>query len=425
MIEFPPDATVEDIEAALADLSEADAAECLYDWPSWARAEQRMPEGDWRTWLILSGRGWGKTRTAAETVREWSRDPRAVIALVGPTSADVRDVMIEGESGILNVFPPDERPMYQPSKRRVVFRTGAVAYTYSAEEPERLRGPQHSHASVDELATFPFMKELWDNLQFGLRLGDDPRIIVTTTPKPSKFLRDLVADPHTRLTRGRTFDNVFLPEATLREFERVYGGTRIGRQELEGELLDEAEGALWTRSRIEENRVRAVPELTRIVVAIDPATTSGPEADETGIVVAGVGVDGYGYVLADRSCRVAPDVWAARAVHAYQEFDADRIIAETNNGGDLVLSVISTVQRSLPYAKVHASRGKVARAEPVAALFEQNKIKLAGGFPALEDEMVNFVPGALRSSPNRVDALVWAISYLMIKAQPVGRALLV
>jgi phage terminase large subunit-like protein len=425
MIALPLDITVEEARAVALSLTEDDARQLWYDWPSWARGEQTMPQGDaWRTWLLLGGRGSGKTRPCAEAVRVWARDPNAVIALIGPTSADVRQVMIEGESGILNVCPPEERPRWQPSVRRLVFPSGASAFTYSAEEPERLRGPQHSHCWCDEIAAYPDPKAVWDLLLPGLRLGRNPQRIVSTTPKPLKFLHDLIADPGTVVGRMKTWDNrANLPPAYIDELKRIYGGTRIGRQELEGELLDEAEGALWKRSRIDDLRVRTAPELTRIVVAIDPAVTSGPDSDECGIIAAGIGTDGEGYVLADKTSRLPPDGWAHRAVSLFDQVEADRIIAEVNNGGDLVESVIRTVRRNIPYEKISASRGKVVRAEPVAALYEQGRVHHCGAFPELEDEMVNFVPGALSKSPNRADALVWAITWLMLKSRGQGRAL--
>jgi phage terminase large subunit-like protein len=333
--------------------------------------------------VVKTGRGWGKTRTAVEAVREVvNRDPRARIALVGPTAADCRDVMLEGESGLLSVFPPGERPVYWPSKRRVDFANGAMATLYSADTPERLRGPQHSFAVCDELAVYPDVDELWQNLKLGLRLGPDPRIIVTTTPKPSRFLRALLADAGTIVTSGSTWANrANLPASALADFERIYGGTRIGRQELEGELLEEAEGALWSRAQIEALRVREHPELVRIVVAIDPSVTATETSDECGIVACGLGADGHGYVLQDLSGRFPPDQWAHRAVSCFDSLEADRVIAESNNGGDLVMMVLRTVRQNLPFEKVTASRGKVARAEPVAALTEQGRIHFVGAFP--------------------------------------------
>lgn len=427
---LPAEATAADIDAIIAGLSESEAKALLYDWRgTWARAEQLLPAGDWANWVILAGRGWGKSRSGAEAVREMViGNPEARIALIGPTAADCRDVMVEGESGLMNVFPPWERPDYESSKRRVTFKNGAVGFLYSAEEPERLRGPQHHGAWCDEIAFYKEAQSIWDNLKFGLRLGADPRVVVTTTPQPSKFLAGLIADPNTVVSRGSTFDNkANLPAGVLAEFLRVYGGTRIGRQELYGELLNEAEGALWRRAQLEECRRfrHQLPELTRIVIAVDPAVTSGENADETGIVVCGEDGNGNGYVLADRSCRLPPDQWAAEVVKAFDEYEADRVIAEANNGGDLVESVLRTIRRNLPYKKVHASRGKVARAEPVSALYEQSRIFHAGAFPALEDEQVTFVPGKLgRRSPNRVDALVWGMTFLLLgERKHIGKAI--
>ena len=412
-------------EAALA-LSEAEASALLYDWRLWARPEQTMPEGEWRTWLILGGRGSGKTRPGAEAVREFAdRNPGARIAIVGPTAADCRDVMVGGDSGLLSVYPGSERPEFKPSRRFLRFRSGAMGFLYSAEEPERLRGPAHHFAWLDEIATYERWADVWSNLQFGLRLGDYPRVLATTTPKPLRWLKELTQDAGTRISRCTTWDNrANLSAAALAEYARIYGGTRIGRQELEGELLEEAEGALWSRAQIDALRVREHPELVRIVVAIDPSVSSGPESDECGIVAAGLGVDSHGYVLGDHSARLSPDQWISRAVAAYDALEADRIIGEANQGGDLISSLLKT-QRSQPpiaYEKVHASRGKIARAEPVAALYEQGKVHHVSGFPQMEDEMVNYVAGSSKS-PNRMDALVWALSYLMLKPVRTGRVL--
>ena len=306
----------------------------------------------------------------------------------------------------------------------MLFPSGALGYTYSAEEPERLRGPQHSFAWLDEPAAYPDLRAVWDLMLPGLRLGNDPRRICTTTPKPLKFLHDLIGDPYTVTTRMKTWDNrANLPAAMIEELQRIYAGTRIGRQELEGELLDEAEGALWHRRRIDELRVREHPELRRIVIAIDPAVTSGENSDETGIIAAGLGIDGDGYVLQDGTCRLEPAGWAHRAISMFDKLEADKIIAEANNGGDMIESTLRTVRRSIPYEKINASRGKTARAEPIAALYEQGRVHHVGAFPALEDEMVNFVPGALTKSPNRADALVWALTFLMTRPVKVGRAM--
>lgn len=388
-----------------------------YDWRGrWARPDQLPPDGDWRVWLLLAGRGYGKTRTGAEWAREQvEHHGRRRLALVAPTAADARDVMVEGESGILAIAPPWNRPLYEPSKRRLTWPNGAVATTYSADEPDRLRGPQHDAAWCDELAAWKY-PEAWDMLMFGLRLGSDPRAVVTTTPKPVRIIRELLAAPTTVVTRGSTFDNAAnLAPAFLAQIVAKYEGTRLGRQELLAELLDDVPGALWQRGQLDTLRRKAAPDMARIVVAIDPAMTSGEDADETGIVVAGKGVDGHGYVLADLTCRLSPDGWARRAIEAARRYQADRIVAEVNNGGEMVEHTLRTVERSIPYKAVHASRGKRVRAEPVAALYEQGRVHHVGGFPELEDQMCTFVPDTFDGSPDRVDALVWALSELMLR----------
>jgi len=398
--------------ALLDGLSDDDADDLLHDWRFWARAAQLPPPGDWRTWLILAGRGFGKTRTGAEWVRgEVEANRRGRLALIGATAADVRDVMVEGESGILATARPSFRPNYEPSKRRVTWPNGAIATTYSADEPDRLRGPQHDGGWADELAAWR-RPEAWDMFLFGLRLGPDPRALVTTTPRPTKIIRDLMAAPTTHTTRGSTYDNLDnLAPAFAEQIIAKYEGTRLGRQELDAEILTDTPGALWTWAML-DNRQPA-PDLARVVVAVDPAVTSGEGSDETGMVVAGVGVDGRGYVLADRSCRLSPDGWARRAVQAYDDFDADAIVAEVNNGGDLVEQTIRTVRRTVPYIKVHASRGKQTRAQPVAALYEQGKVSHTDAFPELEEQLTSWTPES-GASPDRLDALVWALTYLML-----------
>jgi len=405
----------------IAGLSRRQALDLLNRWEFWARPEQLPPPGDWRIWLVLAGRGFGKTRTGAEQVRAMAIAGRARrIALVGPTAADVRNVMVEGESGLLAVAGPAQRPRWEPSKGRLTWPNGAVATTYSADEPERLRGPQHDFAWCDELAAWRY-PAAWDMLMFGLRLGADPRVVVTTTPKPIKLIRDLLAAPDVAVTRGTTYDNrANLAPAFLRQIVRRYEGTRLGRQELEAEILDDVPGALWTRERIEQTRVGhdARPELARIVVAIDPAATGGEEADETGLVVAGRDHAGHGWVLADLSGRYAPPEWARRAIAAYRAYQADRIVAEVNNGGDMVAATLRVIDPNAPVAAVRASRGKSARAEPVAALYEQGRIHHVGAFPRLEDQMCAFTADFDRAragcSPDRVDALVWALSALLV-----------
>lgn len=390
------------------------------DWGLWARDSQLPPEGDWRVWLLLAGRGFGKTRSGAEFVRAQVAARKARhVALVAPTAADARDVMVEGESGLLAISPRRERPRYEPSKRRLTWPNGAVATTYSADEPERLRGPQHDFAWCDELAAWRY-PEAWDMLMFGLRLGADPRVVATTTPRPTRLIKTLIADPKVTVTRGSTYENKDnLAPAFLDAIVRRYEGTRLGRQELDAELLEDAPGALWSRAAIEAARVTGVPALSRVVVAIDPAAGSGEHSDETGIVVAGRDAGGHGYVLADLSGRYAPTEWAKAAIAAHRAHDADRIVAEVNNGGEMVEATLRMIDPAVPFRAVRASRGKVARAEPVAALYEQGRVHHQGAFPRLEDQMCGFVHDFDRAtagySPDRVDALVWALSDLLVR----------
>jgi len=372
-----------------------------------ARDEQKPPPGDWRVWLLLAGRGFGKTRTGAELVRQRIAAHRARhVALVAPTAADARDVMVEGESGLLAIAPPWNRPEYEPSKRRLTWPNGAIATTYSADEPERLRGPQHDFAWCDELAAWRY-PEAWDMLMFGLRLGDDPRAVVTTTPRPTKLIKALLADPKVIVTRGTTYENKRnLPPAFLEQIVRRYEGTRLGRQELQAEILEDVPGALWGHGMIDAARVASVPELTRIVVAIDPAAGSGEHSDETGIVVAGKDAAGHGYVLADISGRYAPTEWARAAIKAYRAHDADRVVAEVNNGGEMVEATIRVVDPNVAFTAVRAARGKVARAEPVAALYEQGRVHHLGAFAQLEDQMCGFAHDFDRAAASDVRSAV-------------------
>ena len=408
----------------LAGMSDRAAAAFLYDWPRWALPGQLPPASDWRVWLLLAGRGFGKTRSGAEWLRGQVESGRARrIALIGPTAGAARDVMVEGESGLLACCPPWARPLFEPSKRRLTWPNGAIATCYSAEEPERLRGPQHDLIWADELAAWRY-PEAWDMAILGLRLGDSPRALITTTPRPGRLLRQLMADPATVVTRGSTFDNAanLAPQA-LAEFRRRYDGTRLGRQELYAEILDEAQGALWTRAMIEAALVEKAPPLTRVVIALDPAVTSGEQSDETGIIVAGLGEDGLGYVLADLSGRHSPEGWARRAVTAYQDWQADRIIGEVNNGGEMIEHTLRSLRdvegqalgQAVAFKQLRASRGKQARAEPVAALYEQGRVKHLGAFPALEDQLCQWEPLGGSRSPDRLDALVWALSELMVQ----------
>lgn len=398
-------------EAFYAALTPDERAALLYTWRAMARPSQIAPPGDWLTWLVLAGRGFGKSRTGAEWLREQvDAGLTARAALVGRTAADVRDVMVEGDSGILAVFPPGQRPRYEPSKRRLTFHTGAIATTYTADEPDLLRGPQHDTAWVDEVATFRY-PETWDNLQLGLRMGPRPRQVVTTTPRPVRIMRDLLKAPTTVVTRGTSYENrANLAPAFFAQIVARYEGTRLARQEILGQLLDDVPGALWRRDMI-QRAILPLPDMRRVVVAIDPAVTSGEEADETGIIVAGKTVTGSYCVLADHSGRFTPDGWARRAIHAFQEFRADRIIGEVNNGGEMVEFTLRTVSPQVPYRAVHATRGKLIRAEPIAALYEQGRVFHVGDFPDLEDQLCNWTQDS-GESPDRLDALVWAMSEL-------------
>ncbi len=423
-----------EILAWVETLDEDEAKLLDYDWEFWARSNQIQPSGDWRYWLILAGRGFGKTRSGAEWVREQVAMGKQRIALVGPTAADVRDVMVEGESGLLNICPSWELPIFQPSKRRLVWPNGAQAFCYSAEEPERLRGPQHDAAWADELAAWTKLQDTWDQLQFGLRLGDNPRVAITTTPKPLPLVRQLVEDPDCKVTRGSTYDNRGnLAPAFVEKIIRRYEGTRLGRQELHAELLSDVPGALWPYETILAARIAAAPDLQRVVVAVDPSGSTGSDAgDAQGIVAAGIGVDGRGYVLGDWTCKLSPEGWSRRSVEAFDTFKADSIIAEKNYGGDMVRFTIKTVRGTVPVKLVNASRGKVIRAEPVSALYEQGRIShviadLADNpLAELEEEMRHATSSGYlgEGSPNRMDALVWALTELFLPEDLAGAAFL-
>jgi phage terminase large subunit-like protein len=410
--------------SAFADLL---AGELESGWATKARPNQLPPtdRDDWFIWLLLSGRGFGKTRTLSEFVIDRVNSGIAKrIALVAATAADARDVVVEGNSGILACSPAWNRPSYEPSKRRVTWPNGAIGTLYSADEPERLRGPQHDTAVCDELGSWR-RPEAWDNLMFGLRLGERPRCAVATTPKPTRLIRSLVAREFgdVAVTRGSTYENRanLAPDFVGRIITR-YEGTRLGRQELMGELLLDVVGALWNHDQIEALRRTREPTLQRIVVAIDPSGSSDEDADETGIVAAGVDEAGCGWVLADASGRYPPTEWAKRAIALYHELKADRIVAEVNFGGAMCEATIRALDANVAYRAVSASRGKVARAEPVAALYEQSRVFHRGPFDALEDEMCSFTSNFDRKtagfSPGRVDALVWAITDLVLQPMP-------
>ena len=413
-----------------------------------AHEHQLPPVSDWTTWLILGGRGAGKTRAGAEWVRAAVSDAGGrqpiftgandndasplegarSIALVAETYADAREVMIEGPSGLRAVAASLSRPAYEASRRRLVWPNGAVAYVFSAEDPDGLRGYQFDAAWSDELCKWRYPEETWSNLQLALRLGKRPRQVATTTPRPMALLKRLMKAETTALSRASSYVNAAnLSETFFSEIAAAYEGTALGRQELMGELIDDVAGALWNWAMIEAARISHYPPLSRIVVAVDPPATSGPDADECGIIVAGAGQVGpedvserVAYVLADRSAAgLSPRQWAERAVAAFHDFEADRIVVEVNQGGEMVKAVIAQVDAAVPVKGVYATRGKRLRAEPVAALYEQGRVRHAGAFPALEDQMTAYVgPAKGGKSPDRLDALVWALSDLMLNARP-------
>jgi phage terminase large subunit-like protein len=383
----------------------------------------QIPPDDraWFCYLMRSGRGGGKTRAGAEWVLKRVRQGYRSIALIGANAADVRDIMIElGESSIMKIARSEERPEYEPSKRRLTFPNGAVAVAFSDEEPDQLRGPQHDSAWVDELAKYKHPQETWDNLIMGLRLGKNPQVFVTTTPRPIPLIKALLKSPDTIDIRFSTFDNADnLSPQFLAKVREKYEGTRLGRQELHGEILDDNPGALWTRDLIENLRVNGTPQLVRVVVGVDPAVSSGEESSETGIIAAGVAADGHYYVLDDVSLQGSPLDWARAVVRVHHLRKGDRVIGETNNGGDLVEANLRRVDPAIPYKAVHASRGKAIRAEPIAALYEQGKVHHVGGFPELEDQMVEWGPNdPKQKSPDRMDALVWALTELSQRTGP-------
>jgi len=372
------------------------------------------PIGKWIVWLILAGRGFGKTRAGAEWIIDGVKSGKCrQIALIGETAGDVRDTMVEvGESSIMRISPPGFMPKYEPSKRRLTWPNGAVASTFSGDEPGQLRGPAHDRVWADEPAKWKYAEDAWSNMLFGLRVGDKPQCVATTTPRPIPLIKRLLKDPTCVVTRGSTYDNLINLSPAYKGIVAQYEGTRLGLQELHAQVLDDAPGALWHREQIDSLRVTQHPELIRVVVGIDPAVTNTEESDETGIIVAGLGTDGHGYVLDDRSLRASPAGWAQEAVTAYHSRQADRILAEVNNGGDMVELTIRTIDPTVAYKSLHASRGKQTRAEPVAALYEQGRIHHVGMLATLEDQMCEWTPGE-GSSPDRVDALVWCFTELM------------
>ncbi|MGV8996386.1 MAG: DNA-packaging protein [Parvibaculaceae bacterium] len=401
--------------AFLEGLSRKETQWLVEHWAYWARADQLLPAGTWTTWALLGGRGAGKTRAGAEWIRSLVEQNLAGrIALVGETLGDVREVMIEGASG-LTALAATNRPRYETSRKRLLWPNGAVAQAFSASEPESLRGPQFDAAWADEVAKWRYAEAAWDMLQFGLRLGTRPRQVVTTTPRPVPIVKRLLADEATVITRASTYANrANLADAFFRSVITRYEGTRLGRQELDAELIEDNPDALWSRDMIDATRVRVAPDLMRVVVAVDPPATSGPNADECGIVVVGLADTGCAYVLDDRSMGgLTPLTWASRAAKAYRDHHADRIIAESNQGGEMVSTIMRQVMPEASLRLVRATRGKWVRAEPVAALYERGLVAHVGSLARLEDQMCDFVPGAGKS-PDRLDALVWALTDLML-----------
>lgn len=411
----------------LSELSAAERAEMAHDWPLWAREGQLAPDGDWRLWLVMAGRGFGKTRMGAEWVRSVAQsDPSARIALVAASLGEARSVMVEGESGLLRCCPSRRRPRFEPSLRRVVWPNGAVATLYSAAEPDSMRGPQHSHAWCDEIAKWDnsgTRAELaWDNMLMGLRLGDAPQAMATTTPRAVPLLTRLLGDEDVVVTRGRTEDNrANLPGRYIRDIRRSLGSALLARQELDGEMLLDHAGALWTRALIEQCREPSASSApVRTVVGVDPPASAG--GDACGIVVVALGEDGVARVLADATvARAGPERWARAVAETAEHWNADRVVAEANQGGAMVESVLRAASIALPLRLVHATRGKSARAEPVAALYETGRVRHCGQFAALEDQLCGLIAGGAYQgpgrSPDRADACVWALTELMLMAR--------
>jgi phage terminase large subunit-like protein len=448
LAELPP----HEREIFFLSLTPEEADLLLYDWSFWGRPTQQEPPGNWSVWLAMAGRGFGKTRMGSEWVRQQMcgatpLSPGRVrhMALVAENAADARDVMVQSAGGILRCHPPEFRPKYTPSLRKLEWPNGATAHTYSADDPEQLRGPEHEAAWSDELAKWRYAQETWDMLQFGLRIGDNPRQLVTTTPRPIPLVHELlkgVKTGDTYVTHGSTYDNFEnLSPKFLDKMRERYEGTRLGRQELHAEVLDDVPGALWTRRMLETrnksnplaagmHNLEEIPDMRRVVVGVDPSGTSGEinmhrkegrggdhedeAGDDVGIVCAGLGDDGQIYVLEDATCNFGPADWARRAVRTYEKNEADMIVGEANFGGAMVEYTIRTINRRVPYRPVHASRGKVVRAEPVAALYEQGRVRHVGSLAKLEDQMICMTQRGYEGpgSPDRLDALVWAITDL-------------
>lgn len=404
-------------DAVLTNMTDEEVAALEYDWQMWGRPNQLPPTGLWTIWLILAGRGFGKSRAGAEQVITWARTPGMRIALVAETAADARDVLVEGESGIVACSPPWFRPKYEPSKRRLTWQNGTVATTYSGDAPDQLRGPQHHYAWADECAKWKYAQDAWDMMELGLRLGDAPQVVATTTPRPIPLIQSLVKeaqDPTSGVivTRGSTYENFAnLAQGFLDRVVKRYEGTRLGRQELHAEILTDTVGSLWTRALLEETRVRTLPSLRRIGIGLDPG-------GDAGIIAAGIGEDGDGYVFDDLSISGSPLVWGNQTIAGYNKHRANLIVLERNHGADMGKTILHGIDAQAVVKEVWASQGKYARAEPVAALAEQRKIHHVGMFAALEDELCSWVPGEGMPSPNRLDAYVWILTELLLGTRP-------
>ena len=400
-----------EIKRIVQQLDPETAIKITYDWELWARDKQLLPEGDWTYWAIISGRGFGKTRTGVETCRIW-KENYPILLLAGATAGDLRDIMVEGESGMLAMSPPYDKPRYESSKSRLTWNNGAMAFLRSADEPDRFRGLQFYKSWVDELAAWRY-PEAWDQIQMGLRLGNNPQVVITTTPRPIPILRELIKDPSTIVTTGSSYENkANLSKAFFDSIIKKYEGTRLGRQEINAELLEDVPGALWKREMIDKTRVKEAPELVRVIIPLDPAVSGKDTSDECGIVPVGLGIDGKIYVLDDLSGVYAPQQLMRVAIAAYDKHRADKIIAEKNNGGDFIQELLKLIGGNIPYDDVWASRGKVTRAQPVVMLYEQGRVCHVGSFPKLEDEMTTWDEKAGDKSPNRIDSLVWGVTYL-------------
>jgi phage terminase large subunit-like protein len=421
--------SAEERDKILEQLPDEVVLDLLYDWDIWARDKQRLPEGSWYVWLILSGRGFGKTRIGAETCRKWvtraaERRRPIRLALIAETAADARDVLVEGESGILRISHPDFMPKYEPSKRRVTWPDGSMGILFAGNEPDQLRGPQFDKAWADELAKFQYPKETWDNLEYALRLGTEPQVVVTTTPRPIPIIKGFLKDPMCIVTTGSSYENqANLAPAFIKRVIQKHEGTRLGQQEIHAKILDDIQGALWTYKMFEDNRAKLplMEDWLRVVVGVDPSVSATKKSDEVGIVVAMMGYDPilnkkFGYVVKDASAVMTPLEWAKVTVKVFKDWHGDRIVAEKNNGGDLVDVNIRTVDQNVPIKLVSASRGKHVRAEPIAALYEQGLIKHCGQFPELEEQLTNFNREGYAGddSPDRADALIWSLTELML-----------